>query len=76
MMDADIRWKSCLAQTTNDGSLGSLFNRTLTSMLLLRTTYTCAFMPGCLMSHNWLHAPDCEILSEMEWNEMERNGMK
>ena len=23
--------------------------------------YTCAFKPGCLMSHNWLHTPDCMV---------------
>ena len=21
--------------------------------------------PGCLMSHNWLHTPDCKVLNEM-----------
>ncbi len=26
--------------------------------------YTCAFKPGCLMSHNWLHTPDCKVLNE------------
>ena len=26
---------------------------------------TCAFKPGCLMSHNWLHTPDCKVLREM-----------
>jgi len=31
---------------------------------LLHTTYTCAFKPGCLMSHNWLHTPDCKVLNE------------
>ncbi len=25
------------------------------------TTYTCAFEPGCLMSHNWLHTPDYKV---------------
>ena len=23
--------------------------------------YTCASKPGCLMSHNWLHTPDCKV---------------
>jgi len=32
-----------------------------TSLVLLHTTYTCAFQPGCLMSHNWLHTPDCKL---------------
>ncbi len=27
----------------------------------LDTTYTCAFKPECLMSHSWLHTPDCEV---------------
>jgi len=31
----------------------------------LHTTYTCAFKRGFLMSHNWLHTPDCKVLSEM-----------
>ncbi len=44
-----------LAQTTNNGTLGSFSNRTPTSLVLLHTTYTCAFTPGCLMSHYWLH---------------------
>ncbi len=22
---------------------------------------TCAFKTGCLMSHNWLHTPDCKV---------------
>jgi len=26
--------------------------------------YTRAFKPGCLMSHNWLHTPDCKIQNE------------
>ena len=33
---------------------------TLTSMMRC-ACYTCAFKPGCLMSHNWLHTPDCKI---------------
>jgi hypothetical protein len=28
---------------------------------LSHTTYTCAFKPGCLTSHNWLHTPDCKV---------------
>ena len=39
-------------------------HRTLTSLILSHTTYTCAFQPGCLMSHNWLHTPDCKVLNE------------
>ncbi len=27
--------------------------------------YTCAYKPGCLVSHNWLHTPDCKVLNEM-----------
>ena len=26
--------------------------------VLLHNTYTCAFKPGCLMSHNWFHTPN------------------
>ncbi len=29
------------------------------------TTYTCAFKPGYLMSHNWLHTPDRKASNEM-----------
>ncbi len=50
-----------LVQTTNNGTLGSFSNRTPTSLVLLHTTYTCAFKPGCLMSHHWLHTPDCKL---------------
>ena len=53
-----------LAQTTNNGTLGSFSNRTPTSLVLLHTTYTCAFKPGCLMSHYWLHTPDCKSKNE------------
>jgi len=51
----------CLAQTTNNGTLGSFLNRTPTTLVLLHTTYTCAFKPGCLMSHHWLHTPDYKL---------------
>ena len=54
-----------LAQTTNNGTLGSFSSRIPTSLVLLHTTYTCTFKPGCLMSHNWLHTPDCKVLNEM-----------
>ncbi len=37
-----------------------------TSLVFLHTTYTCAFKPGCLMSHNWLHTPDCKLKNENE----------
>ena len=47
-----------LVETTNNGTLGSLSNRTPTSLILLHTTYTCAFKPGCLMSHYWLRTPE------------------
>jgi hypothetical protein len=26
---------------------------------------TCAFKSGCLMSHNWLHTPDCKKLNAL-----------
>jgi len=38
-------------------------------LVLLHTTYTCAFKPGCLMSHNWLHTPDCKVLNEKGKND-------
>ncbi len=50
-----------LAQTTNNETLGSFSNKTPTSLILLHATYTCAFEPGCLMSHSWLHTPDCKL---------------
>ena len=50
--------------TTNNGTLGSFSSRIPTSLVLLHTTYTCAFKPGCRMSHNWLHTPDCKVLNE------------
>jgi len=56
-----------LAQTTNNGTLGSFSSRIPTSLLLLHTTYTRAFKPGCLMSHNWLHYhhPHGKVLNEI-----------
>ena len=36
-------------------------NKTPTSLVLSHTTYACAFKPGCLMSHKWLHTPDCKV---------------
>ena len=48
----------------NIGTLGSFSNRTPTSLVLSHTTYTCAFKPGCLISHNWLHTPDCKVQNE------------
>ncbi len=42
-------------------TLGSFSNTTPTSLVLLHTTYTCAFKLGCLLSHNWLHTPDCRL---------------
>ncbi len=55
-----------LAHTTNNGTLGSFLNGTPTSLVLSHTTYTCAFKPGCLMSHNWLHTPECKVLMKMK----------
>ena len=26
--------------------------------------HTCVSNPGCLISHNWLHTPDCKVLTE------------
>ena len=41
----------------------STFIQTLQScccgLICLCTAYYCAFKPGRLMSHNWLHTPDC-----------------
>ena len=34
-------------------------------LVLLYTIYTCAFKPGRLMSHNWLHTPDCKVWCEV-----------
>ena len=30
-------------------------------LLSLHGKQTCAFKPGCLMSHSWLHTPDCKV---------------
>jgi len=43
-------------------------------LVLLHTTYTCAFKPGCLMSHNWLHTPDCKVLNENETGVWDRTA--
>jgi len=48
-------------------TLGCFSNRTPTSLVLLHTTYTCAFKPVCLLSHNWLYTPDCKALKGMNW---------
>ena len=37
-----------------------------TFLLLLLTIFTCAFQPGCLVSHVWLPIQDCEIHSLKE----------
>ena len=50
---------------SNNGTLGSFSNSVPTSLFLLHTPYTCAFKPGCLMSHNWLHTPDYKVLNGM-----------
>ncbi len=42
--------------------------RTSTSLVLLHTAYVCAFKPGCLMSHNWLHTSDCNVCKINEMN--------
>ncbi len=34
--------------------------------LELHTTYTYAFEPGCLMSHNCLHTLDYKVMNEKE----------
>ncbi len=34
----------------------------LTGTGLQHIDFTCAVKPGCLMSHNWLHTPDCMYL--------------
>ena len=34
----------------------------LHSMLVLHSTFSCAFRPGCLIGHAWLHTVDCEVL--------------
>ena len=65
-----------LAQTTNNGTLGSFSSRIPTSLVLLHTTYTCALKPGCLMSHNWLHTPDCKVLNEMKEADWEAEGSR
>ncbi len=39
-------------------------NPRLTSLILLRITFTCALKPGRVMSHNWLHTPDSRLLNE------------
>ncbi len=38
-----------------------LFYEQNSHQVLLHTTYTYAFKPGCLMSHYWLHTPDCKL---------------
>ncbi len=32
-----------------------------TSLVLSHIIYTCAFKPGCIMSHDCLHTPDCKV---------------
>ena len=50
----------------------------LTSLVLLHTTYTCAFKPGGRMSHNWPQTQDCKVLMndngmQIEGHQVERN---
>ena len=57
----------CLVQITNSGTLGSSLSKMLTNLVLWHTTFTCASKPGCLMSHIWLHTPDCKALNVVFW---------
>ena len=41
-----------------------IFENCFAQIRLFQSTYTCAFKPGCLMSHNWLHTPDCKVSNE------------
>lgn len=45
-------------------TFGSFASKAPTSLVLSHTTYPCAFKPGCLTSHNWLHTLDCTVVSE------------
>ena len=42
-------------------AFASFWSIMLTPCLVLPATFTCAFMPGCLMSHIWLHTTDCKL---------------
>jgi hypothetical protein len=33
-------------------------------MIFWHVAFSCDHEPGYLVSHNWLHTPDCNILSE------------
>jgi len=35
---------------------------------------TCAFKPGCLMSHNWLHIADCKVSNKMNMKDCMSQG--
>ena len=35
---------------------------------------TCPFQPGCLMSHNWLHTPNCKVSNEMNMKDCMNQG--
>ena len=39
---------------------GFSFNEDETESQEVTLNSTCAFKPGCLMSHIWLHTPDCK----------------
>ncbi len=47
---------------------GVLFQTETHQLSLLHITHICAFKPGGLMSHNWLHTSACKVSNET--NEM------
>ena len=51
---------SLLGSNYQQRDIRLFLNRTPTSLVLSHTTLTCASKPGCLMSHDWLHTPDCK----------------
>ena len=57
-LQARLRSQSCTVFDSLASMLAHLNEQGECSLVLAYTTYTCAFKPGCLLSHNWLHTPD------------------
>jgi len=61
LVSSDRQCKPLAAAPCANFLLCQITSGTPCSSVLLHTTRTCAFKPGCLASHNWLHTPDCKI---------------
>jgi hypothetical protein len=74
-------WSTCMqssncmqSKTHCKGLRSTLQAHDNTECLSMLECMTCAFKPGCLMSHNWLHTPDCKVSNEMNMKDCMSQG--